>query len=147
NKKNINKAYENIVDPKDVHDGESDDNDDGESNNSSGYEMDLTRDLGEGCSYLGSSKGKSHEDSIARVRFFAIYDGHLGDIISSFLQKHVFSDILKEEEFWVDPFSSISKAFEKTDKTIFSQSSYLAHGGSTSLTAILINGIKLWVAN
>ncbi|MBA0692561.1 hypothetical protein Goari_010113, partial [Gossypium aridum] len=85
--------------------------------------------LGEGCSYSGSGKGKSHEDSTARVRFFAIYDGNLGDIISSYLQKHVFFDMLKEEEFWVDPFSAISKAFEKTDKIIFSQSSYLAHGG------------------
>ncbi|KAH1121946.1 hypothetical protein J1N35_005106 [Gossypium stocksii] len=40
---NINRAYENIIDIEDVHDGESDDNDGGESNNSSGFEMELTR--------------------------------------------------------------------------------------------------------
>ncbi|MFQ6621796.1 hypothetical protein Gotur_002997 [Gossypium turneri] len=39
---NVDRAYENIIDPEDVHDGEIDD--DGESNNSSGYEMELTRD-------------------------------------------------------------------------------------------------------
>ncbi|MBA0872685.1 hypothetical protein Goshw_018637 [Gossypium schwendimanii] len=43
---NINRAYENIIDPEYVHDGENDDDDDGcgESNNSSGFEMELTRD-------------------------------------------------------------------------------------------------------
>ncbi|MFQ6661628.1 hypothetical protein Gotur_029728 [Gossypium turneri] len=43
---NINRAYENIIDPENVHDGENDDDDDGcsESNNSSGFEMELTRD-------------------------------------------------------------------------------------------------------
>lgn len=27
---------------------------------------------------------------------FAIYDGHLGDSVPSYLQKHLFSNILKE---------------------------------------------------
>jgi len=27
---------------------------------------------------------------------FAIYDGHLGDTVPSYLQKHLFSNILKE---------------------------------------------------
>ncbi|KAB2076445.1 hypothetical protein ERO13_A06G035500v2 [Gossypium hirsutum] len=78
---------------------------------------------------------------------FAIYDGHLGDTIPSYLQKHLFANILKEEEFWVDPSRAISKAYEKTDQAILSQSSDLGRGGSTAVTAILINGIKLWVAN
>ncbi|MFQ6668567.1 hypothetical protein Gotur_034163 [Gossypium turneri] len=42
---NINRIYENIIYPEDVHDGESDDgDDDDESNNLSGFEMELTRD-------------------------------------------------------------------------------------------------------
>ncbi|XP_017628469.1 uncharacterized protein LOC108471348 [Gossypium arboreum] len=56
----ITRTYENIIDPEDVNDGESDDdnddgesnnstgfddNDDGESNNSSGFEMELTKDV------------------------------------------------------------------------------------------------------
>ncbi|XAR48555.1 Phosphoprotein phosphatase [Bertholletia excelsa] len=78
---------------------------------------------------------------------FAIYDGHLGDRVPAYLQKHLFANILKEEEFWTDPGRSISKAYEKTDQAILSQSSNLGRGGSTAVTAILINGRRLWVAN
>ncbi|XP_012067877.2 probable protein phosphatase 2C 10 isoform X1 [Jatropha curcas] len=78
---------------------------------------------------------------------FAIYDGHLGDGVPAYLQKHLFSNILKEEEFWVDPNRSISKAYERTDQAILSHSSDLGRGGSTAVTAILINGQRLWVAN
>ncbi|EOY15988.1 hypothetical protein QUC31_000827 [Theobroma cacao] len=78
---------------------------------------------------------------------FAIYDGHLGDSVPAYLQKHLFANILKEEEFWVDPFRAILKAYEKTDQAILSHSSDLGRGGSTAVTAILINGIRLWVAN
>ncbi|KAF9682521.1 hypothetical protein SADUNF_Sadunf05G0117500 [Salix dunnii] len=78
---------------------------------------------------------------------FAIYDGHLGDSVPAYLQKHLFSNILKEEEFWDDPNRSISKAYERTDQAILSNSSDLGRGGSTAVTAILINGERLWVAN
>ncbi|KAK7252311.1 hypothetical protein RIF29_36162 [Crotalaria pallida] len=78
---------------------------------------------------------------------FAIYDGHLGDTVPAYLQKHLFSNILKEEEFWNDPFLSICKAYETTDQAILSHSPDLGRGGSTAVTAILINNQKLWVAN
>ncbi|KAA8538090.1 hypothetical protein F0562_027698 [Nyssa sinensis] len=78
---------------------------------------------------------------------FAIYDGHLGDSVPAYLQKHLFANILKEEEFWTDPNRSISNAYERTDQTILSQSSNLGRGGSTAVTAILINCQRLWVAN
>jgi protein phosphatase 1L len=78
---------------------------------------------------------------------FAIYDGHLGDSVPAYLQKNLFSNILKEEEFWTDPHRSISKAYEKTDEAILSHSPDLGRGGSTAVTAILINGRKLWIAN
>ncbi|XWS39732.1 hypothetical protein CRYUN_Cryun18bG0079700 [Craigia yunnanensis] len=78
---------------------------------------------------------------------FAIYDGHLGDSVPAYLQKHLFSNILKDEEFWTDLNRSISKAYEKTDQAILSHSPDLGRGGSTAVTAILIDGQKLWVAN
>uniref|UniRef100_A0A5B6ZML2 protein-serine/threonine phosphatase n=1 Tax=Davidia involucrata TaxID=16924 RepID=A0A5B6ZML2_DAVIN len=78
---------------------------------------------------------------------FAIYDGHLGDSVPAYLQKHLFSNILKEEEFWTDPNRSISKAYERTDQAILSHNPDLGRGGSTAVTAILINGRKLWIAN
>ncbi|BAT81834.1 hypothetical protein LR48_Vigan07g145500 [Vigna angularis] len=81
------------------------------------------------------------------VGLFAIYDGHRGDTVPSYLQKHLFSSILKEEEFWDNPAESISKAYQNTDQEILSHSSDLGHGGSTAVTAILINGQRLWIAN
>lgn len=78
---------------------------------------------------------------------FAIYDGHLGNNVPSYLQKHLFSNIIKEGEFWVDPNRSISKAYERTDQAILSNSTDLGRGGSTAVTAILVNGARLWVAN
>ncbi|CAL0317864.1 unnamed protein product [Lupinus luteus] len=78
---------------------------------------------------------------------FAIYDGHLGDRVPAYLQKNLFSNILKEDKFWDDPATSISKAYKSTDRAILSHSSDLGHGGSTAVTAILINGQRLWIAN
>lgn len=52
-----------------------------------------------------------------------------------------------QEEFWTDPNRSILKAYEKTDQAILSHSPDLGRGGSTAVTAILIDGQKLWVAN
>ncbi|OUZ99354.1 Protein phosphatase 2C (PP2C)-like domain [Macleaya cordata] len=85
---------------------------------------------------------KGHE-----LGLFAIYDGHLGDSVPAYLQKHLFRNILKEEEFWRDPKSSITRAYEKTDQEILSHNPDLGRGGSTAVTAILINGQKLLIAN
>ncbi|OVA14214.1 Protein phosphatase 2C (PP2C)-like domain [Macleaya cordata] len=128
-----------------------------------------------GRSSCGSGKGRSHQGPIkygfslvkgkanhpmedyhvakfVQIRghelgLFAIYDGHLGDTVPAYLQKHLFSNILKEEEFWTDPSRSITKAYEKTDQAILSHNPDLGRGGSTAVTAILINGRKLWIAN
>ncbi|XP_042401771.1 probable protein phosphatase 2C 9 [Zingiber officinale] len=78
---------------------------------------------------------------------FAIFDGHLGNNVPAYLQKHLFSNILKEEEFWTNPDVAISEAYQKTDRAILSHSPDLGRGGSTSVTAILINGTKLCIAN
>lgn len=52
-----------------------------------------------------------------------------------------------QEEFWTDPNRSISKAYERTDQAILTHNPDLGRGGSTAVTAILINGVKLWIAN
>ncbi|XP_073011012.1 probable protein phosphatase 2C 41 [Typha latifolia] len=78
---------------------------------------------------------------------FAIYDGHLGDNVAAYLQKHLFANILKEEAFWTHPDRAIIKAYEKTDQAILSHNPDLGRGGSTAVTAILMNGMKLWIAN
>ncbi|XP_073273847.1 probable protein phosphatase 2C 10 [Primulina huaijiensis] len=78
---------------------------------------------------------------------FAIYDGHLGDSVPAYLQKHLFSNILKQEDFWADPSRSIAKAYERTDQMILSHNPELGRGGSTAVNVILIDCRRLWVAN
>lgn len=52
-----------------------------------------------------------------------------------------------QEEFWNDPNTAIRRAYDKTDKEILSHSRDLGRGGSTAVTAMLVNGSTLWVAN
>uniref|UniRef100_A0A7C8Z1K5 protein-serine/threonine phosphatase n=1 Tax=Opuntia streptacantha TaxID=393608 RepID=A0A7C8Z1K5_OPUST len=121
---------------------------------------------GKGKSHLGPVKygfslvkGKAnhpmedyHVAKFVQVRghelgLFAIYDGHLGDSVPAYLQKHLFFNIIKQEEFWTDPPRSILKAYEGTDEAILSHNPDLGRGGSTAVTAILVDGQKLWIAN
>lgn len=55
--------------------------------------------------------------------------------------------VCAQEQFRYDPHRSIIAAYEKTDQAILSHSSDLGRGGSTAVTAILMNGRRLWVAN
>ncbi|KAI3780087.1 hypothetical protein L2E82_09972 [Cichorium intybus] len=80
--------------------------------------------------HQSSPAGRVVEIDEHELGLFAIYDGHLGDRVSSYLQKHLFDSILNE-----------------TDEAILSHDSDLGSGGSTLVTAVLINGQRLWVAN
>ncbi|CAA3028638.1 probable phosphatase 2C 9 isoform X1 [Olea europaea subsp. europaea] len=131
--------------------------------------------LAGGRSSSGSGKGRSHQGPVKygfslvkgkanhpmedfhvakfvqlngrELGLFAIYDGHLGDTVPAYLQRHLFTNILKEEDFWTNPNRSIAKAYERTDEAILSHNPDLGRGGSTAVTAILINCRHLWVAN
>eukprot|EP00262_Sarcandra_glabra_P012112 TRINITY_DN304_c0_g1_i1.p1 TRINITY_DN304_c0_g1~~TRINITY_DN304_c0_g1_i1.p1 ORF type:complete len:284 (-),score=72.08 TRINITY_DN304_c0_g1_i1:202-1053(-) len=78
---------------------------------------------------------------------FAIFDGHLGHDVPGYLQSHLFDNILNEPDFWTEPESAIKKAYQITDGKILEKAVDLGRGGSTAVTAILINGEKLVVAN
>ncbi|XP_052208382.1 probable protein phosphatase 2C 58 isoform X4 [Diospyros lotus] len=78
---------------------------------------------------------------------FAIFDGHMGHKVANFLQAHLFDKILKEPDFWNDIEKAIRRAYHSTDAHILEHSLSLGKGGSTAVTAILINGQKLVVAN
>ncbi|KAK3040491.1 hypothetical protein RJ639_028776 [Escallonia herrerae] len=78
---------------------------------------------------------------------FAIYDGHMGHDVAKYLQSNLFDNILKEHDFWINTESAIRRAYHSTDKDILEQAFHLGKGGSTAVTAILINGEKLVVAN
>ncbi|GLU06389.1 hypothetical protein SLE2022_234290 [Rubroshorea leprosula] len=78
---------------------------------------------------------------------FAIFDGHLGHDVAKYLQTHLFSNILKEVDFMTETEDAIKRAYHSTDAEILDQTVHLGRGGSTAVTAILINGQKLVVAN
>ncbi|KAL0357072.1 UNVERIFIED_CONTAM: putative protein phosphatase 2C 9 [Sesamum calycinum] len=123
--------------------------------------------LAGGRSSCGSGKGRSHQGSakygyslvkgkanhpmedyhVAKfvhvhgheLGLFAIYDGHLGDTVPAYLQKHLFANIIKEEDFWTDPGRSIAKAYERTDQAILSHSPDLGRGGSTAAIQMTVD--------
>ncbi|KAL5772716.1 hypothetical protein ACOSP7_012331 [Xanthoceras sorbifolium] len=78
---------------------------------------------------------------------FAIFDGHLGDRVPTYLKENLLNNILEEPNFWKDPKTAIKNAYRSTDKFILENSMQLGPGGSTAVTAIVIDGKDLWVAN
>ncbi|KAI3457438.1 hypothetical protein Pfo_014101 [Paulownia fortunei] len=78
---------------------------------------------------------------------FAIFDGHLSREIPDYLKSHLFNNILKEPDFWNATEHAIRRAYRITDSTILEKAKDLGKGGSTAVTAILINCHKLVVAN
>ncbi|KAH7330763.1 hypothetical protein KP509_20G000600 [Ceratopteris richardii] len=78
---------------------------------------------------------------------FAIFDGHLGHDVPRYLQNHLFGNIINEPEFWKNPKKAIAKAYELTDSSVLQNVGDLGVGGSTAVTAILIGGQNLYVAN
>lgn len=52
-----------------------------------------------------------------------------------------------QPNFWSEPETAIRRAYRITDSKILEKAAELGKGGSTAVTAILINGQKLIVAN
>ncbi|KAA8526817.1 hypothetical protein F0562_008954 [Nyssa sinensis] len=104
-------------------------------------------------------KGKSHhamEDYVFaqfkqvgdnELGLFAIFDGHLSHDIPDYLRSHLFDNILNEPDFWTETEKAIRKAYRITDTNILEKAVDLGKGGSTAVTAILINCQKLVVGN
>ncbi|CAI0441087.1 unnamed protein product [Linum tenue] len=78
---------------------------------------------------------------------FAIFDGHLSQTVPDYLRSNLFDNILKEPNFWTEPDKAITRAYRATDTDILDDAGDLGKGGSTAVTAILINCEKLVVAN
>lgn len=54
---------------------------------------------------------------------------------------------MTQPEFWKDPERAIRNAYTSTDRRILDNCMQLGPGGSTAVTAIVIDGKDLWVAN
>lgn len=52
-----------------------------------------------------------------------------------------------QPNFWKDPEAALRNAYRSTDRVILDNSMQLGPGGSTAVTAIVIDGKDLWVAN
>ncbi|XP_031500679.1 probable protein phosphatase 2C 39 isoform X1 [Nymphaea colorata] len=83
----------------------------------------------------------------SELGLFAIFDGHLGHDVPNYLKGNLFENILNEPNFWTNPEEAVMKAYQMTDETILDKSGELGRGGSTAVTAILIDGEKLVIAN
>ncbi|CAN6205523.1 unnamed protein product [Urochloa humidicola] len=99
------------------------------------------------------------------VGLFAVFDGHSGADVATYLREHLFDNILNEPDldFWTDPMEAIRRAYHRTDRKVLDKMkkgdagdggegkgekcSRRLRGGSTAVTAILINGETLVVAN
>ncbi|KAL0407547.1 UNVERIFIED_CONTAM: putative protein phosphatase 2C 28 [Sesamum latifolium] len=89
---------------------------------------------------------KRKEMDGCELGLFAIFDGHSGREVAEYLQDHLFDNILNEPDFWSNPKSAVKRAYEATDSEIL-ENVVGSRGGSTAVTAILINTEKLVVAN
>ncbi|KAL6999542.1 protein-serine,threonine phosphatase [Sarracenia purpurea var. burkii] len=78
---------------------------------------------------------------------FAIFDGHLSHDIPDYLRSNLFVNILEQPDFWTETESAVRRAYRMTDTSILEKAVDLGKGGSTAVTAILINCHKLVVAN
>ncbi|KNA09893.1 hypothetical protein SOVF_149380 [Spinacia oleracea] len=88
---------------------------------------------------------KQVEDN--ELGLFAIFDGHVSQEVPDYLRSHLFNNILKEPDFWNETENAVRRAYRITDNKILEKSAELGKGGSTAVTAILINCEKLVVAN
>ncbi|PHT60540.1 putative protein phosphatase 2C 28 [Capsicum baccatum] len=77
---------------------------------------------------------------------YAIFDGHSGHEVAEYLQSHLFDNILSEPEFWRKPVTAFKMAYRSTNDHIL-ENVVGARGGSTAVTAILIDQKYLVVAN
>ncbi|KAK7319311.1 hypothetical protein RJT34_04030 [Clitoria ternatea] len=77
---------------------------------------------------------------------YAIFDGHSGHEVAKYLQSQLFENILNEPDFWKNPVHAVKKACKSTDDEILENIAG-SHGGSTAVAAILVNGVRLLIAN
>ncbi|KAK3127159.1 hypothetical protein QOZ80_7AG0569170 [Eleusine coracana subsp. coracana] len=104
-----------------------------------------------------------HLDGGNEVGLFAVFDGHSGADVATYLREHLFDNILNEPDFWTDTLEAIRRAYHRTDRKLLKKtasngddnedggcgvsSRRRPRGGSTAVTVILINGETLVVAN
>ncbi|KAA3456134.1 putative protein phosphatase 2C 28 isoform X1 [Gossypium australe] len=80
------------------------------------------------------------------IRLYAIFDGHSGRDVAKYLHTHLFDKMLSQSDLWRNPEGAIKRAYKEMDDEILEDVAG-SRGGSTAVTAILIDRKKLMVAN
>ncbi|ESQ52078.1 hypothetical protein EUTSA_v10017836mg [Eutrema salsugineum] len=140
--------------PHDNNDDDDDDDDEEEEEEEEGKKY-CRRGFGHGYHLVKGQMGHGMEDYIVadtktvkghNLGLYAIFDGHSGRDVADYLKNHLFDNILSQPDFWKNPQEATKRAYKTTDD-------YILHnvvgprGGSTAVTAIVIDGKKLVVAN
>lgn len=84
------------------------------------------------------------------IGLFAVYDGHAGTEVASYLEQELFNKILAHPNFRSDPGKTITEIYFSTDKRILDKAKDETdfRAGSTATTAFLLNNNRrLVVAN
>ncbi|KAL3741285.1 hypothetical protein ACJRO7_016855 [Eucalyptus globulus] len=142
----------------DDEDEEEDDDDDGDEEDEAEEEdeqEESRRKVTHGFGLVEGKMAHGMEDFIVAEKrehdgdelgLYAIFDGHSGCKVAEYLQHHLFDNILSEPDFWTNPTRAIKRAYKKTNNEVL-QGVVSSRGGSTAVTAVLINREKLIVAN
>ncbi|GJN11630.1 hypothetical protein PR202_ga29832 [Eleusine coracana subsp. coracana] len=59
-----------------------------------------------------------HLDGGNEVGLFAVFDGHSGADVATYLREHLFDNILNEPDFWTDTLEAIRRAYHRTDRKL-----------------------------
>ncbi|MCD9645181.1 hypothetical protein HAX54_033903 [Datura stramonium] len=143
------------VGDEDEYDGEDVDDPEGEDVEVSDAEKKQQRRVSHGFHLVEGKMKHGMEDYLVaenrkmdghNLGLYAIFDGHSGCKVAEYLQSHIFDNILSEPEFWRKPATAFKKAYRETNDDIL-ENVVGSRGGSTAVTAILIDQKYLVVAN
>ncbi|KAJ6865734.1 protein phosphatase 2C 58 [Populus alba x Populus x berolinensis] len=101
-----------------------------------GLSSSASGDTGKGRSKMSKHITHGYHTQVhdKELGLFAIFDGHLGHEVASYLQTHLFDNILKEHDFWTDTESCNKESLSlQTDAEILEKAIALGKGGSTAV--------------
>lgn len=96
-----------------------------------------------------SQAGKEHSPNGAgeRCSFFAVFDGHGGQLASTFASGYLHKNLVKSAHFPHDPIRALEEACEITDREFAEKYQSATSQDGTTACMVLIMGQRLYVAN
>jgi hypothetical protein len=97
-----------------------------------------------------ASAGKEHNSPNGageRCSFFAVFDGHGGQLASTFASGYLHKNLVKSAHFPHDPIRALEEACEITDRDFAEKYQSATSQDGTTACMVLIMGQRLYVAN